>query len=136
MLLRERGIELAILSGTFCAPIVPFPPHSLLGLPPVCLIQVAAAATTAPRRQSSGIMRRFGCLVELFLHRRYFVLISSIIILTPSSPHKSRLPFQMSHINMVVMKSNYHCIGMLMFNAVFLYFVSKITEITEITSTN
>ena len=86
--------------------------------------------------QSSGIMRRFGCLVELFLHRRYFVLISSIIILTPSSPHKSRLPFQMSHINMVVMKSNYHCIGMLMFNAVFLYFVSKITEITEITSTN
>ena len=50
MLLRERGIELAILSGTFCAPIVPFPPHSLLGLPPVCLIQVAASATTAPRR--------------------------------------------------------------------------------------
>ena len=37
---------------------------------------------------------------------------------------------------MVVMKSNYHCIGMLMFNAVFLYFVSKITEITEIALTN
>ena len=72
----------------------------------------------------------------LFLHSRYFVLVSSSIILTPSSPHKSRLPFQMSHINMVVMKSNYHCIGMLMFNAVFLYFLSKITEITEITSTN
>ena len=94
------------------------------------------AAKRSHHRQSSGIMRRFGCLVELFLHRRYFVLILSIIILTPSSPHKSRLPFQMSHINMVVMKSNYHCIGMLMFNAVFLYFLSKITEITEITSTN
>ena len=78
------------------------------------------------RSQSSGIMRRFGCLVELFLHRRYFVLISSIIILTPSSPHKSRLPFQMSHINMVVMKSNYHCIILLKFSAVFLHLVSKI----------
>ena len=99
-------------------------------------VEMICGRLQARSGQSSGIMRRFGCLVELFLHRRYFVLVLSSIILTPSSPHKSRLPFQMSHINMVVMKSNYHCIGMLMFNAVFLYFVSKITEITENTSTN